>query len=52
MKNLIEHKDLFVISCDKGSFVVILKRSDYDKKSQKMTDEGITNRTYAPTTDS
>ena len=52
MKNLIEHKDLFVISGDKGSCVVILKRSDYDTKLQKMTDEGITNGTYAPTTDS
>ena len=52
MKNLIEHKDLVVISGDKDSCVVILKGSDYDKKLEYMIDEGISNGTYAPTTDS
>ena len=32
LKNLIENKDLVVISRDKDSCVVILKRRDYDKK--------------------
>ena len=32
LKTLIENKDLVVISGDKDSCVVILKRSDYDKK--------------------
>ena len=36
---------------DKDSCVVILKTSDYDKELQSMIDEGITNGTYAPTTD-
>ena len=49
LKNLIENKDLVVISRDKDSCVVILKRGDYDKKLQSMIDEGITNGTYAPT---
>ena len=52
LKILIENKDLVVISHDKNSCVVILKRSDYDKKLQSMIYEGITNGTYAPTTDS
>ena len=52
LKTLIENKDLVVISGDKDSCAVILKRSDYDKKLQSMIDEGITNGTYAPTTDS
>ena len=51
LKNLIENKDLVVISGDKDSCVVILKRGDYDKKLQGMIDEGITNGTYAPTAD-
>ena len=51
LKNLTENKDLVVISGDKDSFVVILKRGDYDKKLQCMIDEGITNGTYAPTVD-
>ena len=41
-KNLIENKDLGIISGDKDSCVVILRRSDYDKKLQSMVDEGIT----------
>ena len=49
LKNLIENKDLVVLSGDKDSCVVILKRGDYDKKLQGMIDEGITNGTYAPT---
>ena len=52
MKTLTENKDLVVISGDKDSCVVILKRNDYDKKFQSMIDEGITNGTYAPNTDS
>ena len=32
LKTLIENKDLVVISGDEDSCVVILKRSDYDKK--------------------
>ena len=36
LKTLIENKDLVVISGDKDSCVVILKRSDYDKKLQSM----------------
>ena len=52
MKNLIENKDLIVISCDKDSYVVILKRSDYAKKLQSMIDNAIAHGTYAPTTDS
>ena len=52
MKNLIENKDLVVTSGNKDSCVVILKRSDYNKKLQNMIDEGITDGTYAPTTDS
>ena len=51
MKNLIENKDLVVISDDKDFCVVILKISDYDKKLQSMTDERITNGTYTPTID-
>ena len=52
MKNQIENKDLLVvISDEQGSCVVILKRSDYDKKSQIMINERITNETYAPTAD-
>ena len=51
LKNLIENKDLVVISGDKDSCVVILKRGDYDKKLQGMIDEGNTNGTYAPTAD-
>ena len=51
LKTLIENKDLVVISGDKESCVVILKISDYDKKLQIIMDEGITNGTYAPTTD-
>ena len=51
LKTLIKNKDLVVISGDKESCVVILKISDYDKKLQIMMDEGITNGTYAPTTD-
>ena len=49
MKNLIENKDLVVISGDKNSCVVILKRNEYDKKLQSMIDKGITNVTYVPT---
>ena len=52
MKNLIENKDLVATSGDKDSCVVILKRSVCDKKLQSMIDKGITNVTYAPTTDS
>ena len=52
MKNLIENEDLVVISSGKDSCVVILKRSDYDKKFQSMIDDGIINGTYAPITDS
>ena len=51
MKNLIENKDLVVISGDKDFCVVILKISDYDQKLQSMTDERITNGTYTPTID-
>ena len=51
LKNLIENKDLVVLSGDKGCCVVILKRGDYDKKLQGMIDEGIPNGTYAPTVD-
>ena len=51
MKNLIENKDLVVISGDKDSCVVILRRGDYDKKLQGMIAEGITNGTYARTVD-
>ena len=50
-KNLIENKDLGIISGDKDSCVVILRRSDYDKKLQSMVDEGITNGKYAATED-
>ena len=32
LKNLIEYKDLVVILSDKGSCVIIFKRSDCDKK--------------------
>ena len=49
LRNLIENKDLVVVSGDKDSCVVILKRSDYDKEFQSMIDEGTTNGTYAPT---
>ena len=49
-KNL-KNKDLVVISGDKDSCLVILKRGDYYKKLQGMIDEGITNGTYAPTVD-
>ena len=52
LKNLIENKDLVVISGDEDSCLVVLKRSDYDKKLQSMIDDGINNGTYAPTTDS
>ena len=52
LRNLIENKDLVVVSGDKDSCVVILKRSDYDKEFQSMIDEGTTNGTYAPTADS
>ena len=52
LKNLIENKDLVVISGNMDSRVVILKRSDYDKNLQSMIDWGITNGTYAPTIDS
>ena len=52
LRNLIENKYLVVVSGDKDSCVVILKRSDYDKEFQSMIDEGTTNGTYAPTTDS
>ena len=52
LKNLTEHKDLGVISGDKDSCVVTSKGSDYDEKLQYMIDGGITNGTYAPTTDS
>ena len=51
MKNLIENKDLAVISGHKDSCVVILKRGDYDKKLPGMVDEEITNGTYAPIAD-
>ena len=51
LKNLIENKDLVVISGDKDSCVIILKRGEYDKKSQGLIDEGITNGIYAPTVD-
>ena len=40
-----------MISGDKDSCVVILKRGDYDKILQGMIDEGITKGTYAPTVD-
>ena len=52
LKTLIENKDLVVISGDKDSCVVILKRNDNDKKLQSMISEEITNGTYAPTTES
>ena len=51
LKTLTENKDLLVSSGDKDSCLVILKRSDYDRKLQSMIDEEITNGTYAPTTD-
>ena len=51
LKNLIQNKDLVVISGDKDSCVVILKTGDYDKKLQNTIDEEITNGTYAPTAD-
>ena len=51
LKTLTENKDLVVLSGDKDSCLVILKRSDYDRKLQSMIDEEITNGTYAPTTD-
>ena len=38
LENLTENKDLVVISGDKDSCVVILKRSDYNKKLQSMID--------------
>ena len=37
---------------DKESSVVILKRSNYDKKLQSMINEGITNGTCVSTRDS
>ena len=40
-----------MISSDKDSCVVILKRGDYDKILQGMIDEGINKGTYAPTVD-
>ena len=52
MKNLTESEDLVVISSAKDSCVVILKRSDYDKKFQSMIDDRIINGTYAPIADS
>ena len=52
LKTLTENKDLLVSSGYKDSCLVILKRSDYDRKLQSMIDEEITNGTYAPTTDS
>ena len=52
VKNLIENKVLVVISREMDSCVVILKRSDCHKKFQSMVNEGITNETYAPATDS
>ena len=52
LKTLIENKYLVVISDNRDSCVIILKRSDYVKILQSMIDEGITNRTYAPTTGS
>ena len=51
LKTLTENKDLVVLSGDKDSCLVILKRSDYDRKLQSMIDEEITNGTYAPSTD-
>ena len=48
MKNLIENKDLVILSSDKGSCVASLKRSDYDEKLQSMINEGITNGIYTP----
>ena len=36
LKNLIENNDLVVMSGDKDSCGVILKRSDYDKKNCKV----------------
>ena len=51
MRNLIKNKDLAVISGIKDSYGVLLTRSNYDKKLQSMINKGITNRTYAPTTD-
>ena len=41
LKTLIENKYLVVISSDKDSCVVILKRSDHDEKLQSMIDEVI-----------
>ena len=52
LKTLIKSKYLVAISGDKDSCVVILNRSNSDKKLQSMIDQRFTNGTYAPTTDS
>ena len=51
LKRIINDPNIAVVSGDKESWVVIMNRSDYFKKLQHMTDEGIENRVYIVTED-
>ena len=48
---MIQNKDIVIVKGDKGSSVVITKKSDYVTKLDTMIDDGIIEGTYVETTD-
>ena len=51
LQRLMRNKDIAVIPGDKDSSVVIMDKTDYNRKLQHMIDDGIEKGIYAPTTD-
>lgn len=51
LKNLVNNKNIAVVSGDKDSSIVIMNRSDYNDKIQQMINEGVQKGVYAPSTD-
>ena len=47
LRHLINDQDICIVSVDKGSCVVILKRTDYINKLETMINKGIKSGTYA-----
>ena len=51
LKNMINNKDIVVLSGDKDSSIVIMNRNDYVKKFDEMLADGVRNGIYESTTD-
>lgn len=51
LRRLSRNEEVVIVSGDKDSCVVLMNKSDYIEKLQKMIDEGIKDKIYEPTTD-